>query len=342
MKFTRLLNSRSLVIVMTLGMVLAVGMADYLTGYEMSFSIFYLLAIWFALWFAGRNFALFIGVLSVGCSIWGDLKAGAVYLNRFVPGWNSFINLAFYLLVIWLLSRIKTFQQDLEGRVQQRTSALTEEMAERERLEKENIAISERERQSIGHDLHDSLCQHLTGTAMAGQVVGEKLAAQALPEAADLETVVSLIEEGITMARNIARGLSPVEFEAHGLMDAFRELAESLSARFKVRCKFECEGEVLVDDGVTAVHLYRIVQEATSNAIRHGRAKQIRISFALIGQAIYLMVRDDGCGIPSVISNEHQGMGLRIMKQRSKMIGADFSIKPDPEGGTLVQCILPE
>ena len=96
-------------------------------------------------------------------------------------------------------------------------------MAERQRLEEEILKVSEREQRRIGHDLHDNLCQHLTATALAGQVLGERLAAKTLPEAADAAQVVQLAEEGIDLARNLARGLYPVEMEAEGLMGAFQE-----------------------------------------------------------------------------------------------------------------------
>lgn len=131
--------------------------------------------------------------------------------------------MVFYFIVVWLLSSLRSFHRELEATVRQRTQALTQEMAERQRLEEEILRVSERERRSIGHDLHDSLCQHLTGTALAGQVLGERLAAKSLPEAADAEKVVGLVEEGITLARNLARGLYPVDVEAGGLMDAFQE-----------------------------------------------------------------------------------------------------------------------
>lgn len=336
-KSATLLNSRPVVILTTLSMIVAVGMADYLSGYEMSFSVFYLFAISFALWFAGKGFSIFACVLSVGCSIAGDIAAGVIYANKLIPIWNALISAVFYLSVIGLLSRLKLFQDDLEERVRQRTLALTEEMAERERLEKEILAISERERQRIGHDLHDSLCQHLTGTAIAGQVLGEKLAAKSLPEAADIENVICLIEEGITMARNMARGLSPVDFEAHGLMDAYRELAAAMSERFKIHCEFQCEGTILLNDDVAAVHLYRIVQEAVSNAIRHGKAKRVVINLSKRDGRLLLIIKDNGSGLPD-IGPDNQGMGLRIMKQRSKMIGADFSAQRDPAGGTIVTC----
>jgi low affinity Fe/Cu permease len=218
-------RSRRFLILAGLGVLVVIGIIDYLTGYEMLFSVFYLLEVGLAAWFVGKGFGLFMSVLSALVWIGGDLAAGARYANPLIPAWNALIVMVFYFIVVWLLTSLRAFHRELEATVRQRTQALTLEMAERQRLEEEILRVGERERRRIGHDLHDSLCQHLTGTALAGQVLGERLAAKSLPEAADAGKVVELVEEGIALARNLARGLYPLEMEAEGLMVAFRDLA---------------------------------------------------------------------------------------------------------------------
>jgi len=206
-------------------------------------------------------------------------------------------------------------------------------------LEKELLAVSEREQRRIGHDLHDSLCQHLTGTALAGQVLGEKLEARGLPEAADAGRVVSLVEEGITLARSLARGLAPVDLEAEGLMAALRELAKNVSERFNVDCTFDAPEFVPMDDDASAIHLFRIAQEAISNAIRHGRAKRVVIALSISTEGVRLSITDDGAGLPEPMPAAH-GMGLNIMRHRSAMIGATFDIRRIAQG-TRVECTVP-
>jgi signal transduction histidine kinase len=231
-------------------------------------------------------------------------------------------------------------QSELETKVQQRTVALTQEMAERARLEKELVEVSEREQRRIGHDLHDSLCQHLTGTALAGQVLGEKLAAKALPEAADANKVVELVEDGITIARNLARGISPVEVESQGLMAALGDLAGNISNVSKIVCVFECDPPVPVEDAAVGTQLYRIAQEAISNAIRHGKAKRVGISLSERGGIVTLSIEDDGSGLPDGWQ-KGQGLGTRIMAHRAGIIGGEVAIEPNPTGGTLVRCWFP-
>jgi signal transduction histidine kinase len=331
-------SSRAPVVVASLGIVIAVGLVDYASGWELSLSVFYLLAVALAAWFVGTKFAFFVSVLSVAVSLAGDLATGGRYSTRLVPWWNASIVLGFYIVVVSLLAKLRAAHEELELRVRQRTAALTDEMAERERLERELLEISEREQRRIGHDLHDSLGQHLTGVALAGQVLGEKLAGRALPEATDAHKLVELVEEGIVLSRKLAKGLHPIELQAEGLMQALEELAATTSELFRISCRFECDSPVLIRDATTAIHLYRIAQEALSNAVRHGQAKNVTIQLETLEDGIALRVKDDGLGLPAPVPNT--GMGLRIMAHRAGMIGATFSARREEPGGTLVACVL--
>src|SRR5579883_1902832 len=181
---------RALLISASLAALALIGTVDYLTGFNLSFAVFYLLDIGFAAWLIGRGFALGLSALSIIISIAGDWAAGAHYSTVLIPIWNALILTVVYLIVVWLLGALRSAQQELERKVDQRTTALVREVGERERLEKEILEISEREQRRIGHDLHDGLCQHLTATAMAAQVLSQKLSARSLPEAADAGELV--------------------------------------------------------------------------------------------------------------------------------------------------------
>ena len=331
---------RAWVVALALFIVIAVGLVDFGSGWEYSFSVFYLLALGLAAWFVGFRFALFISALSVAVSLAGDLANGRRYSSPLVPLWNAFIAMAFYLVVIALLVKLRSIHGHLEARVKERTLALTQEMAERERIERELLEISEREQRRIGRDLHDSLGQHLTGVALAGQVLEEKLAARDLPEARDASHMVELVQEGISISRKMAKGLHPIDIEADGLMQGLEEFAAISSDLFRVSCRFECDSPVLIRDTVTTGHLYRITQEAVSNAVKHGRAKNIIIQLEMLDDGIALRVKDDGIGLRDP-AERNGGMGLRIMAHRASMISGTFDARRSPEGGTIISCEVP-
>jgi signal transduction histidine kinase len=330
---------RAFFVVAALVIVVVVGLVDYAANREITFSVFYLAAVGLAAWFVGKGFAYFIGLFSVAVSLAGDFATGPGYANPLVPYWNASIVLAFYLIVAWLLVKLHSLYDELEARVRQRTRALTGEITERQRLEQELLEVSEREQRRIGHDLHDSLCQHLTGAALAGQVLEEKLAAHSRPEAADANRVVELVEEGIVLSRKLARGLDPIEMKADGLMQALEELAAITTDLFKISCRFECDSPVLIHDPAVSGHLYRIAQEAVSNAIKHGKARNVIIHLEGLEDGTALQVKDDGVGLPAT-PPKTAGMGLRIMAHRAGMVGATFGAQREQSGGTLVSCIL--
>jgi signal transduction histidine kinase len=321
-------------------LVAIIGLIDYLAGYAIVFSAFYLIPVALGGWYVGRAFGIAISVACVTVSLVGDYAAGALYPNVLVPIWNGAIALTVYFVVIGILTSLRKLHTELEERVRQRTIALTNEMQERARLERELLEVSEREQRRIGHDLHDGICQHWAATAMAGQVLGEKLAAKALPEAADAREVVKLVENGITLTRNLAHAISPPEMESEGLVRALQQFAVNVSKMFRLDCLFECEAAPLIEDTAAATHLYRIAQEAVNNAIRHGKPRQIVISLASRKDRTELTVEDDGCGLPDDWEN-HAGLGTRIMAHRAAMIGGTFSIEPNPTGGTFVKCSMP-
>ncbi len=188
--------------------------------------------------------------------------------------------------------------------------------------------------------MHDSLCQQLAGIELMSQVLEKKLAAKSRSDARRAGEIARHVRAAIGQTRLLARGLLPVTLESEGLMSALQELAVNTDKMFHVACLFECDPPVLVHDHAAATHLYRIAQEAVSNAIKHGRARQINIRLRSAGQREVLVVKDDGVGLPKMISKQ-EGMGLRIMQYRAGMIGGALMVERDLDGGTCVVCSVP-
>ncbi|MGA2683846.1 MAG: PAS domain S-box protein [Verrucomicrobiota bacterium] len=214
------------------------------------------------------------------------------------------------------------------------------DITERKRLEKEILEISEREQRRIGHDLHDGLCQHLAGIELMSQVLEQKLARRSKAAAARASDIAKNVREAIGHTRLLARGLSPVTLESEGLMSALQELALSTEKIFRVTCRFDCDPPVLVSDFPAATHLFRLAQEAVSNALKHGQAKRILIRLKEERGQMILSVIDNGSGF-SPQRPKSKGMGLRIMQSRAGMIGGTLAIERNAAGGTSVTVRTP-
>jgi signal transduction histidine kinase len=316
-------------------LVALVGYIDFLTGYERPLLLFYLLPISLATWFGSFLIGLGIAVLSVAVSMLSDLAAGIPALGF----WNGGMAFASYALFAGVLAKLRTLIGELDRRVQERTAALRREMAERQRLDREVAQVADRERRRLGQDLHDRLGQHLTGTALAAQVLKEKLAAKSAPEVTEAEKVVTYVEEGIDLTRNLARGFFSPELEADGLSVALEGLAENISERFAVNCAFHGEGPISMRDPTVATQLYRIAQEAATNAAKHAGAEQIDIRISVADSEITLAVIDDGVGFPGNLSYS-KGLGLRLMRHGAALIGGTFNVRRNGQRGTVATCTV--
>lgn len=330
---TRLPFSTPALMITCFVLVGVVGCIDYFTGYERPLLLFYLLPISLATWFGSFLLGLGIAVVSVAISMLSDLAAGIPALGF----WNAGMAFASYALFAGVLAKLRTLMGELDRRVQERTAALQHEMGERQRLDREIAQVADRERRRLGQDLHDRLGQHLTGTALAAQVLKEKLAAKSAPEVPEAEKLVHYVEEGIDLTRNLARGFFSPELEADGLGVALEGLAENISERFAVNCIFHGEELIPMRDSAVATQLYRIAQEAATNAARHAAAEQIDIRISINDSELTLAITDDGVGFPDNPSNS-KGLGLRLMRHGAALIGGIFSVRRNGQRGTVATC----
>jgi PAS domain S-box-containing protein len=239
--------------------------------------------------------------------------------------------------VRWLLVRGRvSFEGAGRARRPVRSRGIALDVTGRKQLEHEILEISGREQRRIGHDLHDDLCQRLGGLQLLTGVLEKELVAAGNSQAPQAGRIEALVHEALERARLLARGLAPVAIEEGGLASALQELADNAAQLFDLRCEFRGEPLGLADAGA-ATHLYRIAQEAITNAAKHGRAKRVVISLADAGDCFELKVVDDGRGVARPTA-AMAGMGLRIMKHRAAMLGATLDVQSAPGRGTTVTC----
>ncbi|MCH7976403.1 MAG: PAS domain S-box protein [Bacteroidetes bacterium] len=239
-------------------------------------------------------------------------------------------------------------------------TGMLRDISERRELEQAVLRVAEDERRRIGQDLHDGLGQMLTGTGLIARGLARKLEAIDEGVSKDADELVELIKEADAYARTISRGLVPVEFDVHGLDDALQRLATNTERLFEIACTFKAHGQDAdgdVPDDVSP-HLFRIAQEAISNAAYHGKARVVTITLSRTPEWLTLQVADDGIGFPGLVrsaaatrlepvpgkrdkSMENRGMGVRIMHYRARIIGGALEIRLGSDGGTVVTCAVP-
>ena len=207
------------------------------------------------------------------------------------------------------------------------------------KLERQIAEVSDREQRRLGQDLHDGLCQHLVSLAFAAQTLAGKLQDAARPEAREVEFLAGALNDAITQARDVARGLYLVQLEVGGLSSALEELAARVRARHRLACGFVDRVAVPVTETFAATDLFRIAQEAVGNAIKHAKARELTITLEADESHVTLRVADDGVGLPQA-APAGPGLGLHIMRYRARMIGATCTIDAGPQGGTVVTCSL--
>ena len=318
-------------------LVVFMAAADFSMGSEITLRFFYCIPLVLLVAARGTRPAIVMALVCDACWMVGDSVAGARYSTWIVPVSNGIITLSVYLIVIWLSDGLLTLHREMERRVKERTEALTREMIERGRLEREIISISEKERWSLGHDLHDGLGQHFTATAMAAQSHARGLEDEDHAAAADAYRLVRMIEDGIGQTRQLAKGLLLVTVNENELADALREMVVASAEHFRVPCDLRIAGTLVTADATVATHLFRIAQEAVRNAARHGKPRRIEVNVSGDENGIFMSIRDDGVGLPSP-EQRGAGMGLRIMAHRARLIGAHFEVRRMGQGGTLVEC----
>jgi two-component system sensor kinase FixL len=213
--------------------------------------------------------------------------------------------------------------------------------AARRRLEQEVLESSEHEAQRIARDLHDDLGQQLAGIAIMARSLAAKLSARHLAEANDARELGDLVQGAIAQSVALSRGLDPLtEFGAELAM-ALEALARDVERRFKIRCPFRSRGDVPTVSSNVAGHLFRIAQEAMTNAVKHGPAGRVHLDLLGTGGGLELVVSDDGKGTGDPAQFE-PGRGLRIMAYRARTIGASFAIERNPQGhGLQIRCTWP-
>ncbi len=214
------------------------------------------------------------------------------------------------------------------------------DVTEQKALREEIVSIASLEQRRIGEELHDGTQQELTGLGLLAQSLAETLAAEGESrESALAAKLAAGIAEANRHVRDISRGLVPVTVAAGDLEAALAELGRRTLDRDRLSVALDYSAPVSIPSDLFATHLFRIAQEAVTNAVKHADARQIVIRLASEENEFRLEIADDGKGLPEARGNS--GAGLRIMEHRCALLGGALALRARPGGGTVVSCVLP-
>lgn len=216
---------------------------------------------------------------------------------------------------------------------------LEREMRERRRLESEVAGAADEERRRLGADLHDGVCQQLTGALLRCEAMARRLERGEPLNVEEFAPLSALLEESIDESRAVAKGLCPLDPDPEALETALQTLSKRTRESTGLFCQFTTAGDVRVPNPLKAQHLYRIAQEALSNAVRHANPTRIAVRLRGEDDGLVLEVEDNGKGMEFGAPTE--GMGLRTMAYRMHLLEGELTVTPAPTGGTRVFCRVP-
>lgn len=223
-------------------------------------------------------------------------------------------------------------------------ATIIKDISDRREMEKKVLEAGDRERKRIGRELHDGLGQMLTGIRMLSENLARKLKANAVPGAHELQEISEMVKEADEYTRVLSRGMVQVDVEKKGLSVALHNLCDRISGLNGIVCEYQETGRGEIEDHTTAIHLYRIAQEAVSNAVKHAEASHIKVRFTSNEDRTVMIIDDNGVGFcpEEQEKGTMQGAGLQIMKYRATVLGGILELVRTQDDITRVRCIIPK
>jgi signal transduction histidine kinase/DNA-binding LacI/PurR family transcriptional regulator len=229
---------------------------------------------------------------------------------------------------------VSTARLAFEGR--EAAMAAMVDLSRQKTLEAEVLRISEFERRRIGLDLHDDICQRLAGLTMYLKGFAKRPPAD---PAAAMAEVAAMVDQTLHLTRQYAHASFPIDLERHGLDSVLRTLCETVSVQNGCPCLYDSQLGSLSEPiaGAQALNVYRIVQEALQNAVKHSRASRIEVTVEVGAGAVILQIADNGRGM----HRAEGGLGFRSMAYRASQLGARFDLSTRRDIGTVVLVEIP-
>jgi signal transduction histidine kinase len=344
-------------VIIVIGLILTtlVGLIDSQTGEEISFSVFYLIPISFVSWFADKKSGFVFSILCAVIWFYIDSTIKTEYSNPAIPYWNSMVRLGFFLVVLFLISNMKSLNEKLETKIKERTLNLSNEVSEHLKAkaeitrQKEELRmltnriqrIKEEENIKIAREIHDELGQSLTAINLELMWISKKYSNNA--DIVNRMVMLSgIVNDTIKTTRKISSSLRPRLLDQLGILAAIRSYFTEFSKRSGINCEAELpEGEINLDP-ILSTSLFRIFQEAVTNIARHSMASKVFVQIEIHSGILTMTIQDNGIGMNTVNGNKNgYSLGILGMKERAILLGGNLNILSQNGSGTEVKLEIP-
>jgi signal transduction histidine kinase len=234
---------------------------------------------------------------------------------------------------------LKEAKEQQDALVDRRTAELREEVARRKLAEYRIRQSLEDERCRVAREVHDELGQVLSGLKLNIGWLDGKLTEMGSPLARKTASMGDIVDNAIDSVRTIAARLRPQMLDQLGLTAAVEWQVQEFAVQTGILCDLKMPDEDLAPEIAQSTTIFRILQEALTNVLRHAHATQVKITLRTRGNLLFLSVRDNGSGFD--VSAENQSLGLLGITERALMAGGKARIKSRKDYGTKVSACVP-
>lgn len=353
-KFFRNLNKPAII---SFGLILTtlVGLIDSQTGDEISFSVFYLIPISFVSWYADKRSGFIFSILCAAIWFYIDSTIKTEYSNPAIPYWNSLVRLGFFLVVLFLISQMKSFNEKLESKIEERTLKLSKEVSEhlkakaeitKQREELRMLTnriqrIKEEENIKVAREIHDELGQSLTAINLELMWISKKYSNNT-DIVNRIGMLSGIVNDTIKTVRKISSELRPRLLDQLGILAAIRSYLTEFTKRSGINCETDLpEGEINLDP-ILSTSLFRIFQEAVTNIARHSKASKALVKIEIQSGRLTMTIQDNGIGMNAFNGNTNgYSLGILGMRERAILLGGNINILSQNGSGTEVKLEIP-
>lgn len=248
---------------------------------------------------------------------------------------------------IFIMRVLRAFEVETQRQIAALQAARLEEAQRREALRGEMlrriVSAQEAERQRIARELHDETGQSLTAIGLGLRGISTNLPQNGEKSLKNLRRLEGLVERSLVELQHLIADLRPSHLDDLGLAAALRWYAGELQERVPLRVTVEVSGEACPLPSEVKTTLFRVVQEALTNVIKHAHAQNAFVQLTYGEGGVSVQVQDDGIGfVPSKLSSANRpSWGLIGMEERAALLGGQFVLDTKPGRGTRIEVFIP-